>query len=259
MKQIEISKLINRWFKNVKQQVTEKSAKNTTFTFTSCSVSLPVMQIYCSASGFLLDNNYKLPAVALLRIISEFFIKFLWCMNTNNEDETRKRLHRWEKTTANEKLRLLDNLLKYSKKLKPFDVNKLKKQKVRVKQEAKNNPQKAMPTVTGNGGIFEQTSNVFGADVSALLYGQFCTAVHTDTSILCGLMNNEQGALIIRDDIDEGINELKKNCLNFAYMFFEILNKKTYIDIVTIKEDYENAIDLLNNSEKKEKTINNNN
>lgn len=251
MNQIEISIIINRWFKNVKQQVTEKSAKNTTFTFTFCSVSLPVMQIYCSASAFLLDNNYKLPAVALLRIISEFFIKFLWCMNTNNENETRKRMLRWEKTTANLKLKLLDGLLKCSNKLKPYDVNKLKKQKIRVQQDAKNNPHKAMPTVTGNNSIFEQTSNVFGADVSALLYGQLCTAVHVDSSILCGLMNNVQGALIIRDDIDEEINELKKICLNFAYMFFKILNRKMSIDIVTIKEDYENAIGQLNNSEKK--------
>lgn len=249
MKQIEISKIINRWFENVKQQVSEKSVKNKTFTFSFCSVSLPVMQIYCSASGFLLDNNYKLPAMALFRIISDFFIKFLWCINTDNEDETRKRVYRWEKTSAKEKLRLLDNLLIYSKELKPFDVDKLNKLKITVKQDAKNNPHKAMPAVTGKGSMFEQTSNVFGADVSALLYRQFCSAVHIDTSIFRGLMNNKQGTFIIRGDIDEGINELKKRCLNFAYMFFELLNRKTSIDIVTIKEDYENAIGLFDNSE----------
>ncbi len=253
MNQIEISIIINRWFNNVKSQVTEKSAKNTTFTFTSCSVSLSVMQIYCSASGFLLDNNYKLPAVALLRVISEFFIKFLWCMNTNNEKETKERMYRWEKTTANLKLKLLDNLIS-SQKLKTSDVDKLKKQKIKVEKDAINNPHKAMPNVTGNGSIFEQISNVFGADVSALLYGQLCTAVHVDSSVLCELINNMQGAFIIRDDIDEDINQLKKNCLNLAYMFFMILNRKISIDIVTIKKEYENVIGLLNNSVKKEKT-----
>ena len=203
MKQIEISKTLIRWFEDVKQQVSEKSAKNKTFTFSLCSVSLSVMQINCSASGFILYNNYKLPVMALLRIISEFFIKFLWCVNTDNEDVTRKRMHRWEKTTENNKLKLLESLLISSKELKPFDVNKLKKRHVTAKQHAQKNPYKAMPTVTGKDSMFEQTSKVFGADVSALLYRQFCPAVHIDTSILCGLMNNEQGALIIQDDIDE--------------------------------------------------------
>ncbi len=245
MNQIEI--IINRWFENVKQQVSEESVKNKSLTFSFCSVSLPVMQIYCSASGFLLDNDYKLPATALFRIISDFFIKFLWCLNTDNEDETRKRIRRWEKTSANKKLRLIDNLLKSSRVLKPSDVNKLNKFKITVKQDDENNPHKAMPAVTGKDSIFEQTSNVFGVDVSALLYGQYCSAVHTDTSIFRGLMNNKQGNLIIRADIDEDINELKKRCLNFAYMYFVILNKKMSIDMITIKEDYENAIEVLNN------------
>jgi len=236
MKQIEISKILIRWFEDVKQQISEKSSKNKTFTFSFCSVSLPIMQIYCSASGFLLDNNYKLPAIALFRTISDFFIKFIWCINTDNEDETRKKMYRWEKTSANEKLRLIDNLLISSEELKPSDVKKLNKFKITVKNNVKNNPHKAMPAVTGKGSIFEQTSNVFGADVSALLYRQFCSAVHIDTSIFRGLMNNKQGTFIIRDDIDEGINELKKRCLNFAYMYFVILNKKMSIDMITIKD-----------------------
>jgi hypothetical protein len=247
MKQIEISKIINLWFEDVKQQVSEKSVNNKTLSFSLCSVSLPVMQIYCSASGFLLDNDYNLPATALFRIMSDIFIKFLWCLNTDNEDETRKRMYRWEKTSAKEKLRLLDNLLKSSRVLEPSDVNKLNEFKIKVEQDDENNPHKAMPAVTGKGGIFEQTSNVFGADVSALLYRQYCSAVHIDTSIFRGLMNNKQGNLIIRGDIDEDVNELKKRCLNFVYMYFVILNRKTSIDITTIKEDYENAIGILNN------------
>jgi hypothetical protein len=245
MKQIEINKIINQWFGDAKQQISEKSAINETLSFSFCSVSLPVMQIYCSASGFLLDNNYKLPAMALFRVISDFFIKFLWCLNTDNEDETRKRMYRWEKTSANKKLKLLDNLLKSSRVLKPSDVNKLNDFKITVKQDAENNPHKAMPPVTGKGGMFEQTSNVFGAEVSALLYAQFCSAVHIDTSIFRGLMNIKQDNLIIRDDIDEDVNELKKRCLNFVYMYFVILNRKTSIDIITINEDYEKAIEVL--------------
>jgi len=210
---MEIEKTINRWFQQRQELISKASIHDKSFTLSFCAVSVPIMKTYCSAAGLLLDKDFKLPTIPLLRAISEFFIKFIWCVNTEDENEVKKRAARWEKSTATEKLKLLNSLLANSSILASEELPKLRKIKADTQKNLDSNKNKLMPKVTGAGSLFEQCLNVFGADVSGILYRQFCGAVHIDTSILRGLMGagvDDSGNLVLQDDISEGITDLKK-------------------------------------------------
>ena len=239
-----IEREINEWFENTQNLIAEVSSRDGGFSLTFCAIAVPVMKTYCRAAALLLDEGFKLPAMALIRIISEFFIKFLWCVSPDDENEIRNRLQRWDKTAGKEKLRLYKGLLELEEGvLNQEDFAKVNDSKEKVEKDFDKNGAAEMPRITGKGGLFEGTSKVFGVDVSAILYSQYCSAVHVDTSILCGLKkeHGEQGWQI-RDDIDESLAELKKRCVNFVYMFLLVVHKKKNWGIEAIEQEYKTII-----------------
>src|SRR4030042_4462265 len=106
----EIKKAINKWFEGTQKLITEVSSRDKSCSLLFCAVAVPVMKTYCRAAVLLLDEGFKLPAMALIRVISEFFIKFLWCVVIPvDENEIRNRLLRWEKTASSKKLNLYND------------------------------------------------------------------------------------------------------------------------------------------------------
>lgn len=101
---------------------------------------------------------------------------------------------------------------------------------------------KAMPNITGYGGLFEQISDVFGDDVSAQLYGQFCPAVHIDTTIIAQCIEREGHILRYKDDLDRNQNDLFSYCIKQVYMFIKILYKFYHWDCNQIDQQYHKLI-----------------
>jgi len=209
-----------------------------TFTTSFCAVAVAVMRIYCLAAGHLIDNHFRLPATALFRVISEFFIKFLWCTKIWTDDEIKQRMARWEKTSAKKKIRLLDDLLKLSNVFSQDQLDALKNTRDGVDRDIKSNSQSEMPHVTGSESLFEDVATIFGANVSGILYAQYSPAIHIPTSILSGFVNNTNQQFFIRNDIDESDEHLGKICLNFAYMFLKVIYHHYTWDIDTIQKEY---------------------
>jgi len=242
---MEITKTIIKWFDETQRGIAERSSTDKSFTLSFCAIILPIMKTYCCATGLLVDKGFSLPTSALLRAISEFFIKSLWCLNSKDENELKERTHRWEKSTAEKKLQLLKNLLESKDVLNTKELEKLKDEKTKTEKDLASNLYKGMPPVTGNGSLFEQNSNVFGTDVSAILYSQFCSSVHVDTSILRGLMKWEGSGLVISDDLGENLGDVRTRCLNFAYMFLMVVYKKLGLIIQPMENEYNHIMEAL--------------
>lgn len=238
-----IEETINAWFDATQREIMVVSNTDKTFTTSFCCVAIAVMKLYCRATGHLIDNNFRLPAMALLRVISEFFIKFLWCTMMDNkilaDAEVKQRIARWEKTSGQKQIKLIDDFLKLNNVFSDEQLQKLKGTRDSTDANISSNTQPGMPNVTGNGSLFEDVAAIFGANVSGFLYGQYSSAIHIPTSILTGfIVSNNQG-LFIRDDAEESTEQLGKICLNFAYMFLKAIYNWYGWDIVSIQSEYE--------------------
>jgi hypothetical protein len=245
----KIQTIISDWFEEAETASKATYMKDDRHSVTLCTVAVALMRTYCEATANLLENGFLLPAAALLRITSEFFIKILWCIKCETEDETKDRIDRWERSSGEEKLKLWSNLLEQSHLLQGIDVSKLE-QLSRETEDAltKNVQQKGMPHITGTGGLFDQCSEVFGTNVSALLYGQLCPAVHIDTSVLRGLVQNQDDLLVIERDRGNEV-DLKRRCLNIAYMFLLVIGKKMGSNVSTLTDQYEKSVADLDESQ----------
>ncbi len=236
---MSVEETINKWFEDAQNRIALLSQSDNSFTTSFCAVAVAVMKLYCRATGHLIDNHFRLPTMALLRVISEFFIKFLWCTKIWTDNEVKERMARWEKTSAQKKLKLLDDLLKFNSVFSQEQLNALKNARDRADMNIKSSSQSGMPNVTGSGSLFEDTATVFGANISSFLYGQYCDAIHIPTSILTGFVKPDNQNLFIKDDVDESPEQLGKICLNFAYMFLKVLYHRYRWDMTTIQKGYE--------------------
>ena len=70
---------------------------------------------------------------------------------------------------------------------------------------------KEIPKITGKGGLFDQVSNIFDDNVAALMYGQFSSAVHIDTSVLSQSIERKGNTLIYKGDLDYKLEDFNKS------------------------------------------------
>lgn len=239
---MEIDGTINRWFgelQNKLAQVEDDPAIDSYF-----RSIFAVLYNYHNATIILLRSDFRLPAMALIRIISELFIKFLWCLHgTTNHQEVKDRIQRWVKSSGNKKKKLFEDFLvsgKTSDETKKIFKNLKDNAKKQI--DAISPGIKEMPNITGDGGLFEQISDVFGDDVSAQLYGQFCPAVHIDTTVIAQCIEREGHILRYKGDLDCNQNDLFSYCVTQVYMFLKIFYKFYHWDYNQIEQQYKKLI-----------------
>lgn len=236
---MEIEETINKWFAEAQERLVQVDDDPTIDTYFRSIFG--VLSNYCPATILLIKKRRsRLPAMALMRVMSELFIKFLWCVHgTTNHQEVKDRIQRWVKSSGKKKINLLEDLLA-SKRILGETRKSFKEQIKKAKKEIGNIPSstKEMPDITGNGGLFDQVSKVFNDNVTALLYGQFLPAVHIDTSVLAQCIKRDGHMLIYKGDVDYSLDDLLNHCLSQAYMFVKILYVFYRWDYNQIEQEY---------------------
>lgn len=205
-----------------------------------------VLCTYYKATHILLEQNLRLPACANLRIMSELLVKFLWCLHgTTNFEEVRNRFQGWALTTGRQKEKLYNELIAST----PDREKETKDRYISIRDciaqevdELKSSSIKQMPHMTGNGGLFEGTYEVFDRSVAVYMYGQFCEAVHIDTSVLARCIKRQGNELIFTGDLDHNVDELRLYCLSLIYMYVKIICKFYGSDDKQIEDDYQNVL-----------------
>lgn len=211
-----------------------------------CRSLFAVLCTYYQATHILLEQNLRLPACANLRIMSELLVKFLWCLHgTTNFEEVRNRFQRWALTTGTKKKKLYDELIESTpdrekeSKARYISIRDCIAQEV---NKLESSSIKQMPHMTGNGGLFEGTYDVFGRNVAVDMYGQFCEAVHIDTSVLARCIKRQGNELIFTGDLDHNVDELRLCCLNLIYMYVKIICIFYRSDDKQIEDDYQDVL-----------------
>jgi len=213
---MEIDKTIEKWFEETAVQIETYVKTDTIIDMVAVSV-LKAAENYCNGILLLLNKNHKMPAKALLRVLCELTVKFLWCMlipeeyEKNPNDVIEEKIRRWGKYS----------LLETSKTLKAFRnagtenfKSELEGKIKKLEESTKSFKVDAMPPLSQ---IWEQLPEPWKSEIKPMFYLRFNNAVHLDIKSLGDLIVREKNKLFCLDDSKEDIQDLIDSCLAFAF------------------------------------------
>ncbi len=234
---MEIDRIINRWFEETKKLLDglpNRQSEVDGF----CLGILHTVVIYLNASSILQEKDFNFPAMAILRIVSDLVIKFLWCLQGIKDNEIEIRIKRWEKKTFKEQRRLLSEL----KELFPSDAKETFEKTINEFDKRINNTLKEMPNTRQ---LFKDNKNLFLADVYALAYKQFNSAVHIDTDVVKKVLMSPLRKNGCDRDIllsTKDTNNIRIFRLSLLYMILIIMYKHYSWDTISIEKEYNQAV-----------------
>ena len=94
---MEFDKTLNKWFEEAQSELAK--ANGSPVINGVCRSVTAVLKRYCDAAIVLLDNDFNLPPMAHLRIMSELVIKFLWCLKEEKSERIEEQIKRWDLTS----------------------------------------------------------------------------------------------------------------------------------------------------------------
>lgn len=213
---MEIDTTINKWFEETAAQI-ETHVKTDSVIDMSCVSILKTTKNYCNATLLLLSKGHKMPAKALLRVLCELTVKFLWCMfipDENKQDPDNviyEKFRRWAK----------HSLLETSKTLRGFRnagtedfKNEVEGMIGKLEKNAGSIELSAMPPL---GQMWGQLPEPWKGKIKPMFYLRFNNAVHLDMKSLRDLIVREEDKLFCVDDSEENVQDLAECCIAFAF------------------------------------------
>lgn len=230
---MEIEKTINKWFEITKEQLDSLPNQQSEIEG-FCLGILHTVMIYLNGARLLQEKRLNFPAMALLRIVSDMVIKFLWCLQGVKDSGIETRIKRWEKRTFKEQKRLLSEL----KELVPDSIKKVFEKTINDLDKKTNNQLREMPNTRQ---LFKENSNLFLMDVYAQTYQQFNSAVHIDTDILKKVLMSPLRKYGCSEDIQltpQDTNNLKIFRLSLLYMVLIMIYRYYSWDLTQVEKEY---------------------
>jgi len=233
---MNIDETINKWFYETSAQM-QNHFKTADLIDMLCAAVLKVSSNYCNAI-LSLNNNHKMPAKALLRILCELTAKLVWCLFVSDKNEENpddiicKRIQRWAKYTLTENKKMLESL----KNSMPDDrKTRLVHDIESLKEQIENIEPSAMPAGTK---IFEELTGLWKTGVYPVYYKQFNNAVHLDLQSLGGFIKTEGNKIFCLDDSEENVDGLDGYCMDLAYHINYFIRKHYNWDISQAEKEY---------------------
>lgn len=187
-----------------------------------CITTLSVCSTYCKAIMALLENGWRMPAKALLRVLFEVNAKVIWCLAERQADESmsaaEERVYRWAKASLEQDIKLRRDFLNIM-----TEEERRKLQESLTKSEAMLAQWDCDPMPTRFTAILEDIGNSWKGQFYPQLYRQFNNAVHLDFGSLCSRARDDGMRVSVTNDSDEPIEALAQYCVvNMHVIFFAI-------------------------------------
>jgi hypothetical protein len=216
---MEIDKIINRWFQQTFEKIQKELGSSTEKDRLIVGVLLAARK-YTQAVLTLLAQKHVLPAKALLRILCELFVKVLWCLNVQgNEEDVKKRIHEnfqsWDYSRLIQDKKLLENL---EKAIEGDFRGKVQDALKKVDDDVADYKERQVNCILSTADIFRELS-IDKSDWKAIypeVYQNYSRAVHLDRSTFSRLVRYEGDRIACYDDWDDDINDVYANCLCMA-------------------------------------------
>lgn len=178
-----IDEVTNRWFEETASSMSKYVSTDSVVDRLLCGV-VPLAHNYCNAVFLLANQDYRLPAMALLRVLAELSLRVIWCMFTDNphKQSPEERIMRWLKTTNDDEIRHLKKVLPA---VTPPNQRKIRQAISCLEAEQQKNRH------SGTGPFYNSLDELpkpYKVQIHPLLYGRFNQAIHPNLTLLHDLV-----------------------------------------------------------------------
>jgi hypothetical protein len=166
---------------------------------------------YSFAILILAENEQKLPAMALLRVLGEFALRLIWCYeSTEHGKDATTRIERWYKYSLNERKKSINRWLPIMKTGDPEFAEELEARLQHLQQVMDVIPHKPAPQLAKSIETLHPAAKI----LLPLIYTRYLHAVHLDAEVLSELVRSKDSGIVF--SADEEIHtplSLKYQCL----------------------------------------------
>ena len=237
----EIDETINKWFNQAKQNLTGEKTYFKEYELDVDSLCFGVVALvenYAGSVLLLLNTGKKLPAKALLRVISDVSVKCMWCLKgiEQSQEEFNKRFDIWRRySLSKDKKRMEEEIgiLKENYDNSKSGLTAKLEGLVKILEKEGISDDEKMPSMWKMREIWENQSAInFDA-----LYRQFHQGIHPDWMVLKVLQKREGNKILYKSDIEENVNSLKIYCLIILGYLFESIYSINKWDFSEFEKD----------------------
>lgn len=207
-----------------------------------CVTSLTVSIKYCKAILFLLANDCRMPAKALLRILFELASKLAWCLRVPDEeidiaDEiVENKIRQWAKSSVNQNLKLLKGLKEF---IGDDGARELEDRIQEFESIKKSLDCDKMPTFMK---ILKELPGAWNTELYTRCYLQFNNAIHLDVSSLCERVKEEGKKFFVSCDSEDNIQDLVQNCVVFEKMVLYLVRNNYGWETTNMQNDFNGLV-----------------
>ena len=240
-RKMEFDKTLNKWFEEIKQKVTGGKTyyKHVQLDFDKlCGWVVILLENYCKSAFLLLSKGKTLPAMALLRVISDVCIKCKWCLKglEKSEEEFNERFDRWKRSSLSEYKSLLERNLNIFEREYGNEHRELKQEIIKRISEIKALNIKKDRLLITDELVSETWDKQSTLNVEAL-YRRFHEAIHPDIVLMQKMLKESSGTIIYQADIKESPKRLKVFCLIILGYLFETIYSLNKWDFSEFEKD----------------------
>lgn len=238
---MEIDETIYRWFQNAKTELSGGKTYYEQYELDIDSLCLGVVVLvenYAQSVLLLLNKDKILPAKALLRVMSDIFIKCKWCLKglEESEKEFNNRFDKWRRYSLSQDKKRMESeigiLKEHYDDINTELVGKLEGFVEILEKEGITNSEK-LPSMWEMRGVWESQSNMnFDA-----LYRRFHQGIHPDWMLLQLLQRTNGQKIYYKADIEESTHDLKKYCLIIVGYLLEAIYSVNKLDFSRFEKD----------------------
>jgi len=240
---MEIDEALEKWFKDTASAINVANSPNKP-KYNLCAGILPLARNYSNAVTTLLNNGFRLPAMALIRILAELTLRTVWCFFPNSQDENDDvRIERWLKESYRQRKRCLE---KYLISANEKDLDSIEAEVKFLEDKIKKIPYKFAGDIYGSlESLLTMYSGDEGKELSwkddlyPILYTNFNQSIHLDLVVLLRLINlNGNKYTFFGDYRDMDINTLKIYCMSCVFNIIAVTRSIYGLDYEDVKQEY---------------------
>lgn len=232
----QIDGVIDRWFEETASKINTE-IKTDTAVDNLCSSIIPLAHNYCNAVLLLLNNDRRLPAMALLRVLAELALRVIWCLYKDNPNKEAEdvRIERWLKRSYIKRKSLLKQMIitttipEGDKEEFGKEIERLENMIGKIEKEPA-------------GGLLSSTKELppsYKADVYPLLYSTFNRAIHPDILLFSDLIRQDENRRVFLGDLNYvNIQSLKIYCMTAAFNIISVFRVYYNWDYKGMKSEY---------------------
>ncbi len=231
-----VARTVDKWLQETHDKCVDAGLAATPVNILCLSV-IPVAHTYCRAILDLINTQYQLPAMGLLRVLAELTLTTCWSLIEPDPDI---KIRRWLKQSYVERKKLLKRTVE-AHNIPEEDKDAFRKEIKEVTTLIKSIGERRAPNFWRRiDEIPHQAADNY-KDMYRLLYSPFHRGIHPDLMVLGDTLREEGDELVSLGDLGTdhiAIHSLQEPCVHLVYQLVAHIRTCQRWDTQQLKDEY---------------------